>query len=48
MAKIATGYIKLQTPAGKATPASLVGPALGQHGINTVQFIKELNAGTAG
>ena len=47
MAKKVTGYIKLQIPAGKATPAPLVGPALGQHGVNIVQFTKEFNARTA-
>lgn len=41
------GYIKLQIPAGKATPAPPVGPALGQHGVNIVQFTKEFNARTA-
>ncbi len=44
MAKKVTGYIKLQIPAGKATPAPPVGPALGQHGVNIVQFTKEFNA----
>ena len=48
MAKKVTGYIKLQIPAGKATPAPPVGPALGQHGVNIVQFTKEFNAKTAG
>ena len=47
MAKKVEGYIKLQIPAGKATPAPLVGPALGQHGVNIVQFTKEFNAKTA-
>ena len=47
MAKKVEGYIKLQIPAGKATPAPPVGPALGQHGVNIVQFTKELNARTA-
>ena len=47
MAKKVTGYIKLQIPAGKATPAQPVGPALGQHGVNIVQFTKEFNARTA-
>ena len=47
MAKNVTGYIKLQIPAGKATPAPPVGPALGQHGVNIVQFTKEFNARTA-
>ena len=44
MAKKVEGYIKLQIPAGKATPAPPVGPALGQHGVNIVQFTKEFNA----
>lgn len=48
MAKKVEGYIKLQIPAGKATPASPVGPALGQHGINIAQFTKEFNAKTQG
>ncbi len=48
MAKKVEGYIKLQIPAGKATPAPPVGPALGQHGVNIVQFTKEFNARTAG
>ena len=47
MAKKVTGYIKLQIPAGKATPAPPVGPALGQHVVNIVQFTKEFNARTA-
>ena len=47
MAKKVTGYIRLQIPAGKATPAPPVGPALGQHGVNIVQFTKEFNARTA-
>ena len=47
MAKKVTGYIKLQIPAGTATPAPPVGPALGQHGVNIVQFTKEFNARTA-
>ena len=47
MAKKVPGYIKLQIPAGKATPAPPVGPALGQHGVNIVQFTKEFNARTA-
>lgn len=47
MAKKVTGYIKLQIPAGKATPAPPVGPALGSHGVNIVQFTKEFNARTA-
>ena len=47
MAKKVEGYIKLQIPAGKATPAPPVGPALGQHGVNIVQLTKEFNAKTA-
>ena len=47
MAKKVTGYIKLQIAAGKATPAPPVGPALGQHGVNIMQFTKEFNARTA-
>ncbi len=47
MAQKITGYIKLQIPAGKATPAPPVGPALGQHGVNIVQFTKEFNERTA-
>ena len=47
MAKKVTGYIKLQIPAGKATPAPPVGPALGQHGVNIVEFTKQINAKTA-
>ena len=47
MAKKITGYIKLQIPAGKATPAPPVGPALGQHGVNIVDFTKQFNARTA-
>jgi large subunit ribosomal protein L11 len=43
-----TGYIKLQLPAGKANPAPPVGPALGSHGVNIMQFCKEFNAKTAG
>ena len=46
MAKKVTGYIKLQIPAAKATPAPPVGPALGQHGVNIMQFTKEFNART--
>ena len=48
MAKKVEGYIKLQIPAAKATPAPPVGPAFGQHGVNIVQFTKEFNARTAG
>ena len=47
MAKKVTGYIKSQIPAGKATPAPPVGPALGQHGVNIVEFTKQFNAKTA-
>ncbi|MBN2260279.1 MAG: 50S ribosomal protein L11 [Clostridiales bacterium] len=47
MAKKVTGLIKLQITAGKATPAPPVGPALGQHGVNIMQFCKEFNAKTA-
>ena len=47
MAKKVTGYIKLQIPAGKATPAPPVGAALGQHGVNIVEFTKQFNARTA-
>lgn len=47
MAQKITGYIKLQIPAGKATPAPPVGPALGQYGVNIVQFTKEFNERTA-
>lgn len=47
MAKKIVGYVKLQIPAGKATPAPPVGPALGQHGINIMAFCKEFNERTA-
>lgn len=47
MAKKVIGFIKLQIPAGKATPAPPVGPALGQHGVNIMQFCKEFNEKTA-
>ena len=47
MAKKVIGLIKLQIPAGKATPAPPVGPALGQHGVNIMGFCKEFNAKTA-
>jgi large subunit ribosomal protein L11 len=47
MAKKVMAIIKLQIPAGKATPAPPVGPALGQHGVNIMQFVKEYNARTA-
>ena len=46
MAQKVTGYIKLQIPAGKATPAPPVGPALGQHGVNIMQFTKAFNERT--
>ena len=46
MAQKVTGFIKLQIPAGKATPAPPVGPALGQHGVNIVAFTKEFNERT--
>ena len=46
MAKKITGYVKLQIPAGKATPAPPVGPALGQHGVNIMGFCKEFNERT--
>ena len=48
MAKKITGYIKLQVPAGKANPSPPIGPALGQRGLNTMQFVKEFNAATQG
>ncbi len=47
MAKKVTGIVKLQLPAGAATPAPPVGPALGQYGANIMQFVKEYNAATA-
>lgn len=46
MAKKVTGYIKLQVPAGKANPSPPVGPALGQHGVNIMEFCKAFNAAT--
>src|ERR1700749_4375632 len=46
MAKKITGYIKLQVPAGKANPAPPIGPALGQHGVNIMEFCKAFNAKT--
>ena len=46
MAQKVTGFIKLQIPAGKATPARPVGPALGQHGVNIMAFTKEFNERT--
>jgi len=48
MAKKITGYIKLQVPAGKANPSPPIGPALGQHGVNIMEFCKAFNAKTAG
>ncbi len=48
MAKKIVGYIKLQIPAGKANPSPPVGPALGQRGLNIMQFVKEFNAATQG
>ena len=48
MAKKVSGYVKLQVPAGKATPSPPVGPALGQHGVNIMEFCKAFNARTAG
>ena len=48
MAQKITGYVKLQIPAGKATPAPPVGPALGQHGVNIAAFTKEFNERTKG
>lgn len=48
MPKKVTGVIKLQIPAGKATPAPPVGPALGQHGVNIMAFVKDYNERTAG
>ena len=48
MAQKVTGYVKLQIPAGKATPAPPVGPALGQHGVNIAAFTKEFNERTKG
>ena len=46
MAQKVVGYVKLQIPAGEATPAPPVGPALGQHGVNIAQFTKEFNERT--
>src|SRR5207245_6109624 len=48
MAKKVTAFIKLQIPAGQATPAPPVGPALGQHGVNIMEFCKTFNARTQG
>lgn len=47
MAQKVVGFIKLQIPAGKATPAPPVGPALGQHGVNIMEFVKQFNEKTA-
>ena len=47
MAKKITGYVKLQVPAGKANPAPPIGPALGQHGVNIMEFCKAFNSRTA-
>jgi large subunit ribosomal protein L11 len=47
MAKKITGYIKLQVPAGKAAPAPPIGPALGQRGVNIMEFCKAFNAATS-
>jgi len=46
MAKKVTGFIKLQVPGGQANPAPPVGPALGQHGVNIMEFCKQFNART--
>ena len=46
MAKKITGYLKLQVPAGSATPSPPIGPALGQHGVNIMEFCKAYNAAT--
>jgi large subunit ribosomal protein L11 len=48
MAKKITAYVKLQIPAGKANPSPPVGPALGQHGVNIMEFCKQFNAKTQG
>ncbi|MEW6378804.1 MAG: 50S ribosomal protein L11 [bacterium] len=48
MAKKIVGYVKLQVPAGKATPSPPVGPALGQHGVNIMEFCKNFNEQTRG
>jgi large subunit ribosomal protein L11 len=48
MAKKVTGYIKLQVPAGKANPSPPIGPALGQRGLNIMEFCKAFNAATQG
>ena len=48
MAKKIVGYVKLQVPAGKANPSPPIGPALGQRGLNIMQFCKEFNAATQG
>src|SRR5258705_13663337 len=46
MAKKVSGFIKLQVPAGKANPSPPIGPALGQHGVNIMEFCKQFNART--
>jgi large subunit ribosomal protein L11 len=46
MAKKVTGFVKLQVPGGQANPAPPVGPALGQHGVNIMEFVKQFNART--
>jgi large subunit ribosomal protein L11 len=48
MAKKVTGFVKLQVPGGQANPAPPVGPALGQHGVNIMEFVKQFNARTQG
>jgi large subunit ribosomal protein L11 len=48
VAKKVTGFVKLQVPAGQANPAPPVGPALGQHGVNIMEFVKQFNARTQG
>jgi large subunit ribosomal protein L11 len=48
MAKKVIGYIKLQVPAGKANPSPPIGPALGQRGLNIMEFVKQFNAATQG
>ncbi|MCA1955375.1 MAG: 50S ribosomal protein L11, partial [Zymomonas sp.] len=48
MAKKITGYIKLQVPAGKANPSPPIGPALGQRGVNIMEFCKAFNAKSQG
>lgn len=48
MAKKVMALVKLQCPAGKATPSPPIGPALGQHGVNIMEFVKQFNSKTAG